>query len=366
MSFLRNMLASLPAALVLVLAAHAAEVGTLAVAQAPQVTFTRQAGVVFAQQVSVNLETGSNRFAFDFGRYDIDPATVELRVLQPAEGVRLAARELPARRPGQAVFVLEAQQATAATVRLTYVLKGLEAEVAYTALLSPAQSTLILDAQLTLRNNGKQPLSGVQMRLVGGHRLSTDLAVGESLQQRLFRCEGLPYQVANLYDLTRFKESPHALVTLARQGSESFDNLSLPAGKLRAFRAGVEPPTLIAETAVKYTPAHEPLELDLGPIPEVSTQRLRLRGDQVNTRSDVYKKLVMFDLEEEWELQLQNHRPTPVTLYLDEHIAGEWQILKSSVPYEKLEAGTARFTLTLGPGEKTKFSYVSKRLNVEP
>jgi hypothetical protein len=332
----------------------------------PQIVFTRQSGVVLRREFAVQLQTGSNHFVFDFGRYDVDPSGLNLRILQPAEGVQVVGREISARQPGQATFLLEARQPGEARLRLSYPLKGLEAEIAYTALLAPRQQTLALEAQVTLRNGSKQALPEVQVILGSGHRVTAGLDQGESVQQTLFRQESIPYQSAYLYDNSRFKDSVRACARLKRDGTAEFDQLPLPAGKLRAFVATGSSPTFIGESSIKYTPAHEKVEVDLGAVPDITVVRTRLRADQQNAKTDIYRKLVLFDLEDEWELQLENHRLNPATVLLDEHIPGEWQMQKVSGPFEKLDAGTIEFAVKLAPGEKTKLNYVAKRLNVEP
>lgn len=345
----------------------AADLGTVIPAEAPQIVFTSQAGVHLRQVTQAQLQAGDNAFLLDFGRSDIDPATLELRVLEPAEGVTIMGCDFPARQPGQVKFLARASRPVKARLRLSYGLKGLESEVGYVMSLSPREQTLTLEAQVTLRNNGKQPLEQAQIILPGGHCLKTSLGLGQSLQQSLFRQDGIPYQTGYLYDNSRFKDSVRAIMKVSREGSGDFARASLPAGKVRVFAptAG-NLPTFVAETSLKYTPAHEKLELDLGIVPEITVLRTKLRGDQVNARTDVYKKLALFDVEEEYQLEIENHRQGPVTLLVDEHVPGEWQVMKASVPYQKLDAGTLEMTVKLEAGQKTKVNYGFKRLNVEP
>ncbi|MHB8996765.1 MAG: hypothetical protein ACYC63_16070 [Armatimonadota bacterium] len=347
--------------------AIAADLGTVISAEAPQIVFTSQAGVHLRQVAQAQLQAGNNAFLLDFGRSDIDPATLELRVLEPAEGVTIMGSDFPARQPGQVKFVVRASQPVKARLRLSYGLKGLESEVGYLMSLSPREQTLTLEAQVTLRNNGKQPLEQAQIILPGGHCLKTSLGLGQSLQQSLFRQEAISYQTGYLYDNSRFKDSVRAIMKVIRDGSGDFARVSLPAGKVRVFAptAG-NLPTFVAETNLKHTPAHEKLELDLGIVPEITVLRTKLRGDQVNVRTDVYKKLALFDVEEEYQLEIENHRQGPVTLLVDEHVPGEWQVLKASVPYQKLDAGTLELTVKLEAGQKAKVNYGFKRLNVEP
>jgi len=47
----------------------------------------------------------------------------------------------------------------------------------------------------------------------------------------------------------------------------------------------------------------------------------------------------MFDLEEEYAFDLENHRGGPVTITFQEHFPGEWQIVRATAPYQKLDAG---------------------------
>ena len=344
-----------------------AEIGALAPFEAPQIVLTRQAGVYLRQEATVRLAQGANRLSFDFARWDIDPATLDLRLLQPRGTVQLAEQQLPAEQAGRVVWVLMAEQAGECRLRLTCGLKGLEAGTLYTLMLSPGDRQLSLEAQVTLKNGSKLPLPEATVSLPSGQRLTAHLALGEAVQQRLFRFEGVPYEARYLYDNSRFQDSVRALLRVRREGTTEFDKMALPAGRVKVFApAGGGLTTFVGENDLPYRPPGEKVDLDLGVVPEISVLRTRVRGDQVNVRTDVYKKLALFDLEEELEFEIENHRPGPVVLLIQEHVAGDWQMVKHSHPFEKLDAGTIEFTLKLDPDQKTKMNYVVRRLNVEP
>lgn len=345
----------------------ASEVGTVASLEAPQVYFTRQAGVYLRHETKMALPQGPSCFLFDFARLDIDPTTLELRVLAPREKVQVSGWQFVSGNSGQIVWQLQAAEAVTARLLLSYQVKGLESEVNYNATLNPAAQTLTLEAQVTLRNTGKLTIPPVLVNLPTNRQLKVSLDPGQSVQQRLLQFGDIPYQAQYLYDNTRFGNSVRAYLRLPRAGSATFDKLLLQAGKIKVFAPSAEAfPTFVAESSIPYIPAHEQITIDLGSVPEITVTRSRLRGDQTNVRTDIYTKLVLFDIEEEYELQIENHRATPLTLTVQEHVPGEWRMIKSTVPGEKLDAGTIEFVIKLDPDQKTKLNYTVKRLNVEP
>lgn len=347
--------------------ARATEAGALLTLQAPEVVFTQQAGVYLRQEGTAQLAKGENRLLFDFRQLDVDPASVDLRLMGAPAGVQVVGQQLPGKDTGQMLWLVQAQQPTTARLRLAYAVKGLEGEVVYVATLKPAQQQLALEAQVALKNASKESLRQVQVVLASGHKLNTSLEQGQTIQQRLFRFDDIPYEVSYLYDNSRFKDSVRMILTLRRDGDNAFDRLSLPAGRIKVYSSAAgATPSFVAEGTIPYIPRRELVELDLGTAPELTVVRTKLRGEQVNVRSDVYRKLAIFDLEEEYEFEIENHRAGRVALVVQEHVPGEWQMLKNSADYEKKDAGTLEFRLPLPPGQTTKFGYTVKRLNVEP
>ncbi|MEN6642222.1 MAG: hypothetical protein ABFE08_07230 [Armatimonadia bacterium] len=346
--------------------ALAAELGNLLPLQPPQVVFTRQAGVYLRHEAVTQLRQGENCLLFDHGRLDVDPATVEFRVLSPREGVQVLGRQIAAN-SGQSVWLVQARQPVEARLQLTYAAKALETEVSYTLNLRPARQDLTLEAQVALKNGGKLSLPQVQVVLPSGQRLTAALEPGQTVQQRLFRIEGIPYQTSYLYDNSRFKDSVRAILTMPRDGNSDFDKQALPAGKLKVYApAAGDAATFIGDNALPYTPRREKVELDLGNVSEITVLRTKLRGDQVNVRTDVYRKLAVFDLEEEYELEFANHRAGRVVVAVQEHVPGDWQVLKATHEYTRRDAATLEFTVPLEPNQLTKLHYSLKRLNVEP
>jgi hypothetical protein len=350
--------------------AQSSTLGLIVRPAAPTILFTRGAGVHVRQTLTVQLARGENRLLVDTAALQTDPAGVTLRVLEPAEsrGAGVSpARVLgatPGQPPGRMVWTLAAEAPTAATLRLGYEITYLKADVAYRLLLNPAANTLAVEATLTIVNNGKSDLPPSRMVFPQGHETTTALPAGQTVQQQLFALRTLPYEIRYLYDVNRFKDTVHAMLLLPADAAR---RTALPAGRARLFAAAAgAPPTFVADASLPYVASGEQFELDLGAAPEIAILRSRLRSEQVNVRTDIYHKLALFDLEEDYELEISNHRPGPIALLVREHPAGDWQLTKSSMPGRQTDSATVEFALRLPAGAKEKLTFSTKRLNAEP
>ena len=360
---MRVVLLWLAASMVTAAVAQSSSLGIVVQPAKPTIIFTRAAGVHVRSDLRVQLARGENRLLVDAAALETDPAAMTLRVVEPAEAVHVvgAATVQPA---GRLQWVVSADQPTTARLRLGYEITNLKTEMSYRLLLNPAANSLALEATLTVRNGGKMDLPTSRMVFPGGHEITAALPVGETVQQQLYSLPRLPYEIRYLYDYTRFKDAVHALLLLAADPERK---TSLAAGRARLFAPGAgNVPTFVTEAALPYVAAGEKLELDLGTAPEVAILRNRLRSEQVNVRQDVYRKLALFDLEEDYELEVSNHRPGPITLLVREHPAGDWQLTKSSVPGTQTDSGTVEFSLPLAADATQKLTFSTKRLNAEP
>jgi hypothetical protein len=51
--------------------------------------------------------------------------------------------------------------------------------------------------------------------------------------------------------------------------------------------------------------------------------------------------------EVEWEITVRNHKKEAVSVEVIEPMPGDWEVLKATHPHEKLQAFTARWTLSV-------------------
>jgi hypothetical protein len=135
--------------------------------------------------------------------------------------------------------------------------------------------------------------------------------------------------------------------TVKRPRSTSFGDRPLPGGVARLY----EPDSsgrlqLIGESAMDHSPAGEDLRLSAGTAFDVTAKRVQTtystRRDSLNTWATA-----------DYRVTVTNAKDSAVTVDVLEQRPGEWAVLSSSVPGDKLSSTTTRFRLTVpGRGER--------------
>jgi hypothetical protein len=129
-----------------------------------------------------------------------------------------------------------------------------------------------------------------------------------------------------------------------KNSKENWLGLPLPKGKIRVYKAdrgGSQ--QLIGEDWIDHTPKDERVRIKLGEAFDVVGER---------TQKD-WKKIAANLYEVEWEVALRNHKDADQTVTVIEPVPGDWQVLSSTHPYEKIESHTLRYQIRV-PKEKTE------------
>ena len=112
--------------------------------------------------------------------------------------------------------------------------------------------------------------------------------------------------------------------------------MPMPAGVVRVYQAdskgGVQ---FVGEDRIDHTPKDETLKLKIGNAFDVVCERNQIDFEKI--ASSVY--------EIEYEITLRNHKPTPVTVEVNEPIGGTWRMLRSSHEWKKSAAWASHFTV---------------------
>lgn len=124
--------------------------------------------------------------------------------------------------------------------------------------------------------------------------------------------------------------------------------MPLPQGKMRVYKKDQDGALqFVGEDTVNHTPKDETIRLQLGNAFDVVCEHKQTNFLQV---SDHITRL-------SWEIALRNHKDKPVTVSVVEHAQGQWKILNSSQPFEKKDARTFEFKVTVPAHGETKVSY---------
>jgi hypothetical protein len=121
-----------------------------------------------------------------------------------------------------------------------------------------------------------------------------------------------------------------------RNTKENRLGVPLPKGKVRVYKADASgSQQLIGEDWIDHTPKDERVRIKMGEAFDVVGERVQKDWKRIG--SNLY--------EIEWEITLRNHKKEGVTIEVIEPMPGDWELLKTSHPHEKLQAFTARWSI---------------------
>jgi hypothetical protein len=131
-------------------------------------------------------------------------------------------------------------------------------------------------------------------------------------------------------------------------GKDQRLGVPLPRGKVRVYKADASgSQQFIGEDWIDHTPKDERVRIKLGNAFDVVGERTQ--KDWRRVRDNVY--------EIEWEIALRNHKKDDQTVTVIEPIPGDWQVLSSSHPHEKIEAHTLKYDVQVPKEGAVKITY---------
>ena len=129
--------------------------------------------------------------------------------------------------------------------------------------------------------------------------------------------------------------------TLKRPHKTTFGDRPLPGGRARLFQPdSADRAQLLCEAAVNHTPAGEDLKLSAGTAFDLTARRVQT---SYVTRRDSSAAGIRTVATAGYRVTLRNATDSAVTVDVQEERAGEWSVLRSSVPAEKMSSTITRF-----------------------
>ncbi|MGH7376154.1 MAG: DUF4139 domain-containing protein [Candidatus Methylomirabilales bacterium] len=124
--------------------------------------------------------------------------------------------------------------------------------------------------------------------------------------------------------------------------------MPLPKGTIRVYKAASDRSLqFIGEDIIDHTPKDEKVKIKMGEAFDVVGER---------TQRD-WRKIAPGLYETEWDVQLRNHKQEDVQVTIIEPVPGDWEVVRSSHPYEKIEAHTLQYVVTVPKDGKTTVNY---------
>jgi hypothetical protein len=143
--------------------------------------------------------------------------------------------------------------------------------------------------------------------------------------------------------------------TLARPRKSDFGDRPLPGGIVRLFQAdSAGRAQLVGEAAMDHTPAGEDVRLTAGVAFDLTVRRVQT---SYTTRRDSssagWRTLATAD----YRVTVRNATDSAATVDVQEERSGEWSVLRSSVPAEKVSSTITRFRVKVPARGETVLTY---------
>jgi hypothetical protein len=136
-------------------------------------------------------------------------------------------------------------------------------------------------------------------------------------------------------------------VHFANTGSNKLGR-PLPAGIVRLYKADEDGHyQFIGEDRIKHTPQKEKVSLRVGEAFDLIAERLQTE----------YRKISATQHESAWKITIKNRKEEAVTVDVVETLPPNWRILKNSHAYEKTDAFTVTFNVSVPKGGETICTY---------
>ena len=144
--------------------------------------------------------------------------------------------------------------------------------------------------------------------------------------------------------------------TLKRPRKSDFGDSPLPGGVARLYQqdtsGGLQ---LVGEASTEHTPAGNDLRLNAGNAFDLTAKRVQT--GYVTRRDSTKARGVHTVATADYRVTLKNATDSAVTIDVQEERAGEWSVLASSVPAEKVSSTITRFRVRVPPRGEAVLTY---------
>ncbi len=160
--------------------------------------------------------------------------------------------------------------------------------------------------------------------------------------------QGQPMYFYNPYGEGSFPQQKVSVSLEIENTQKNNLGLPLPKGTVRVYKADKDGSLqFIGEDTIDHTAKDEKLTVKMGEAFDVVGAR----------KQTDFKRIAETVSESAWEIVLRNHKTTPATVRVIEPVPGDWEVLSASHKYEKADAHTLRFDVTVPKNGETKVTY---------
>ena len=340
------------------------------------VSLTNPEATLVEEERVVTLQKGINQVDFSWQAVNIDPASIQVRMLKDPAKVLVLNTSYP---PNETALIWEisSPEAQEERVRISYLLQGISRDIVYKAVAEPGEKSLALRNYLRLRNDSGEDFTDAEIRIGYGADFTRSIENGEVLELLSERLDNVAVRKELRWDAALQPWDPEyqkqtiglplSYVIKNDAGSKLGAHTFLP-GKARLFiKTGAtgDGVAFTGEDWVELTPVDRELRLSIGQSRDVKVTQRKMKDEKTNIRRNVWNQNVLWDTDEEYKVEVENFKKAPAELVVVEHIPGYWRMVKTSDAFDRKDAFTIEYRLTLPQESKKTITFALNRLNVQ-
>jgi hypothetical protein len=260
------------------------------------------------------------------------------------EIAELARRQYPYGRPGEVILVEDAQRELAARARRAF------------------KRTELVSAPMPMKPKEirKEGLSEYFLYTIEG---TETIPTGWSKRLLSFDVDKVPVINLYKYEEERYGNFVVRYLSFKNDKKHKLGETPIPGGVLKVYRTVDKDEHLsyAGQSAFKYIPVDEDVELNLGAVADVKVEPKLMDFKTENYRFDHRGNVAGWDEIRTFQIEVKNTRDLDVKVEIKRNFGTQYWKLKKSGDFgkfEEVDLDTVKFTLVLKPRSAKKFEYV--------
>ncbi|MCH7771777.1 MAG: DUF4139 domain-containing protein [Bacteroidetes bacterium] len=132
------------------------------------------------------------------------------------------------------------------------------------------------------------------------------------------------------------------------ENSEEYGlGVPMPKGKVRVYKSDGESLEFIGEDLIDHTPKKEKIKLKIGDAFDIVAEEVQTENTQISTKV----------WEQEFEITFKNRKNENVVIEVERNLGTNWDILKTSIDYKKIDAFRVTFSVPVKADSETKLTF---------
>ena len=310
----------------------------------------------------LTLQKGLNKVDFSWNGVSIDVDSIRLRVLGHPDDVTLLNVSYP---PNEAALVWEinCKEAVEEKVRISYLLSNIDRLIAYKAVADKNETKVALRSFIVLRNFSGEDFDTAHVLLDYGDAFDRGILHEETKQLLFFKRDSVPITKVWTFDARSLPWDPAELENrnvgipvsyrIQNDATSTLGEFALWGGKARVFQDDDHGSTImLGEDLSPLVPVGEAMELYIGDSRDIVVTQRKMREQVINERKARGGYTVLYDVDEVITAKIENFKDTPAVLTMIQSIPGEWRMEECNLKYERKDASTLEFEITLPARDK--------------